>query len=63
MLFFSENSIDNFLKQEYCIGVDINARKRRVDAERCVESPCLVKREVKAALKHLLEQFAEITVG
>jgi len=60
MLFFSENSIDNFLKQEYCIGVDINARKRRVGTERCVESPWLVKREVKAVLKHLLEQFAEV---
>ena len=47
----------------YVVVVDINAKKRRVDAERCVESPCRVKREVKAALKHLLEQFAEATVG
>ena len=47
----------------YVVDVDINAKKRRVDAERCVESPCMVKREVKVALKHLLEQFAEATVG
>ena len=55
--------IDSFHKQGYVVDVDINAKKRRVDAERCVESPWMVKREVKAALKHLLEQFAEATVG